>query len=204
MKQGVDTLARLSTAQAGTQRAQVPAGVYLKFLGRYALLIVAAYAILRAFKPPVASLLAGFFSRHCRGSGGNGGAAFPCEPASQTRVPERVEMGEGLPWVTILLNRLLGKPVGALLNALHIHPANPEFPIPNHVAFEVVVFALAAVFFLWLRARISVDRPGGTQQCMEALLTNSMGVGIRDLLDDNVGHDGRSMWRCLAASESSC
>ena len=35
-----------------------------------------------------------------------------------------------------------------------------------------------------------MDRPGGTQQCMEALLTNSMGVGIRDLLDDNVGHDG--------------
>jgi hypothetical protein len=62
MKQGVDTLARLSTTQAGTQRAQVPASVYVKFLGRYALLIVAAYAILRAFRPPVASLLAGFFS----------------------------------------------------------------------------------------------------------------------------------------------
>jgi ATP synthase I chain len=62
MKQGVDTLARLSTAQAGTQRVQVPVSVYMKFLGRYALLIVAAYAILRAFRPPVASLLAGFFS----------------------------------------------------------------------------------------------------------------------------------------------
>jgi ATP synthase I chain len=62
MKQGVDTLARLSTAQAGSRRAQVPASVYLKFLGRYVLLIVAAYAILRAFRPPVASLLAGFFS----------------------------------------------------------------------------------------------------------------------------------------------
>ena len=62
MKQGVDTLARLSTAQAGTPRAQVPANVYLKFLGRYALLIIAAYAILRACRPPVASLLAGFFS----------------------------------------------------------------------------------------------------------------------------------------------
>ena len=100
-------------------------------------------------------------------------------------------MGEGLLWVTIVLNRLLGKPVGALLEVLHIHPENPEFPIPNHVAFEIVVFALAAVFFLWLRTRISVDRPGGTQQCMEALLTNPMGVGIRDLLDDNVGHDGQ-------------
>jgi small-conductance mechanosensitive channel len=62
MKQGVDTLARISAAQAGAQRAQVPASVYLKFLGRYALLIIAAYAILRVFRPPVASLLAGFFS----------------------------------------------------------------------------------------------------------------------------------------------
>jgi F-type H+-transporting ATPase subunit a len=99
-------------------------------------------------------------------------------------------MGEALSWVTKLLNQWLGKPVLALLTLLHIKPANPEFPIPNHVAFEVVVFALAAVFFLWLKARISVDRPGGAQQCMEALLTNSMGVGIRDLLDDNVGHEG--------------
>jgi small-conductance mechanosensitive channel len=62
MKQGVGTLARLSSAQAGTQKAQVPASVYVKFLGRYALLIVAAYVILRNFKLPVASLLAGFFT----------------------------------------------------------------------------------------------------------------------------------------------
>ena len=62
MKQGVATLAKLSVAQAGSQRTQVPASVYLKFVGRYALLIVAAYAILRSFKPPAASLLAGFFT----------------------------------------------------------------------------------------------------------------------------------------------
>jgi ATP synthase I chain len=62
LKQGVSTLARLSTAQAGTEKARVPRSVYLKFLGRYALLIVAAYAILRGFKLPAASLLAGFFA----------------------------------------------------------------------------------------------------------------------------------------------
>jgi hypothetical protein len=62
MKQGVGTLARLSVAQAAAQRAQVPASVYLKFIGRYALLIGAAYAILRGIKPPAASLLAGFFT----------------------------------------------------------------------------------------------------------------------------------------------
>jgi hypothetical protein len=62
LKQGVSTLARLSTAQAGTEKARVPPSVYLKFLGRYALLIVAAYAILRGFKLPAASLLAGLFA----------------------------------------------------------------------------------------------------------------------------------------------
>ncbi|HTP43558.1 MAG TPA: ATP synthase subunit I [Candidatus Acidoferrum sp.] len=62
MKQGVGTLARLSSAQAGTEKARVPPSVYLKFLGRYALLIVAAYAILRSFKLPAAALLAGLFA----------------------------------------------------------------------------------------------------------------------------------------------
>jgi small-conductance mechanosensitive channel len=62
LKQGVATLARLSTAQAGTEKARVPPSVYLKFFGRYALLIVAAYAILRGFKLSAASLLAGFFA----------------------------------------------------------------------------------------------------------------------------------------------
>jgi small-conductance mechanosensitive channel len=62
LKQGVGTLARLSTAQAGSEKARVPASVYLKFLGRYVLLIAAAYAILRGFKLPAASLLAGFFA----------------------------------------------------------------------------------------------------------------------------------------------
>jgi hypothetical protein len=62
LKQGVSTLARLSTAQAGTEKARVPPSAYLKFLGRYALLIVAAYAILQGFKLPAASLLAGLFA----------------------------------------------------------------------------------------------------------------------------------------------
>jgi F-type H+-transporting ATPase subunit a len=100
-------------------------------------------------------------------------------------------MEERILWVTVLLNRIFGKAALALLAALHIKPANSEYPIPNQVALEIVVCILAGLFFLWLKRRISVDRPGATQQCMEAILTNSMGVGIRDLLDDNVGHDGK-------------
>jgi F-type H+-transporting ATPase subunit a len=91
--------------------------------------------------------------------------------------------------VTRLVNSLLGKPAAALLAALHIQPADPAYPIPNYLAMELVVFLLTAIFFLWLKGRISAERPGGTQQTMEFLLTNPMGVGVKDLIDDIVGHN---------------
>src|SRR5580700_9037643 len=97
---------------------------------------------------------------------------------------------EHLNWFTLLLNKLFGHAVLALMAALKIAPRDPANPIPNFVAAAVLVCLLAVVFFLWLRPRISAERPGGTQQVMELLLTNSMGVGIRDLLDENVGHQG--------------
>lgn len=90
--------------------------------------------------------------------------------------------------VTKLVNWLFAKPVLALFALLHVHPASRKYPIPNFFAIELVVFAFAIVFFLWLRARMSVEKPGGTQQCMEFLLSNPMGVGVKDLLDDIVGH----------------
>lgn len=89
---------------------------------------------------------------------------------------------------TKLVNMLLGKPAAALLALLHIQPANPSYPIPNYLAMELVVLLISVVLFLWLKPRISADRPGATQQVMELLLTNPMGVGIKDLLDDIVGH----------------
>jgi F-type H+-transporting ATPase subunit a len=97
-------------------------------------------------------------------------------------------MEEHILGITKLINALLGKPTLALLAALHIQPDNPQYPIPNHIAMELLVFAIAAVFFLWLRARLSVDNPGGTQQAVEALLHNSMNLGVKDLLDNNIGH----------------
>jgi len=93
--------------------------------------------------------------------------------------------------VTKLVNWLAGKPVLWLLTALRLKVKNPEYPIPNHMAMELLVFALAVVFFLWLKRRLSVDRPGATQLCAEMLLTNPMGVGAGDLLEDIVGHDGK-------------
>src|ERR1700722_1423555 len=97
-------------------------------------------------------------------------------------------MEEHILGVTKLVNLLLAKPALALLTALHIHVENPEYPIPNHIAMELLIFAIAIVFFTWLKGRLSVENPGGIQQCMEGLLSNSMGVGARDLLEDIAGH----------------
>ena len=93
-------------------------------------------------------------------------------------------------WITVVLNKLFGGAALALLHALHIQPASVQYPIPTAVCLEFLVFIFSIVFFLWLKPRIRADRPGGTQQVMEMLLTNSMGLGVRDLIEDNIGHDG--------------
>lgn len=92
--------------------------------------------------------------------------------------------------VTKWVNWLLGKPALWLFHTLHLQPANPAYPISNFFVMELVVFTFAIVFFLWLKRRLSVDRPGATQQCMEMFLTNPMGMGVKDLVDDIVGHGG--------------
>ena len=63
-------------------------------------------------------------------------------------------------------------------------------PFPIAVSMEILVFIVGVIFFLWLKARISADKPGATQQVMEMVLTNPMGVGIRDLINDNIHHGG--------------
>jgi len=91
-------------------------------------------------------------------------------------------------WFTKLLNLLIGKPVAALLTAIGLPPADPHYPIPNHIAMGLLVLAVAIAFFLWLKPRLSVERPGAFQQCMEMYLTNPVGVGVKDLLEDIIGH----------------
>jgi F-type H+-transporting ATPase subunit a len=76
---------------------------------------------------------------------------------------------EGQLWFTEVLNWAFGKPVNAILQALPavFHPANPEAPIPNHVAMEVLVIGMLLVIFLVIRARLSVDKPGSLQHLAE-------------------------------------
>ena len=55
---------------------------------------------------------------------------------------------------------------------------------------EIFVFVLAADFLFVAQDAISADRPGTAQLCMEMLLTNPMGVGVKDLIHDNMPHGG--------------
>lgn len=100
-------------------------------------------------------------------------------------------MEEHVNWVTQTVNHYFGGLALSLLSALHIHPEHPETPIPEHVVMGLVVLVIGTLLALWVRSRLSVDRPGASQQVAEYLITNSLGFGIRDLLDDSVGSHPR-------------
>src|SRR5208283_4269144 len=84
---------------------------------------------------------------------------------------------------TALLNRLFGAPVLALLLKLHIHPKYPATPITNTVAMEILVVLLLTIFFIAVRTRLSVERPGGLQHTMEVI----QGF-VNDLASETISH----------------
>lgn len=90
--------------------------------------------------------------------------------------------------LTQFVNHYLGQFALALFNVLHIKPTNPEMPIPESTVMALLVLVVCTLLALFLRTRLSVEKPGATQQVAELLLTNPLGFGIRDLLHENVGH----------------
>src|SRR5579872_2785837 len=99
-------------------------------------------------------------------------------------------MEEQASWLTRLVNEHFGALALSLLHALHLSPANAETPIPQYFVMVLVVFVVGILGTLWLRPRLSVDKPGAVQQVAEMLLTNPLGFGIHDLLEENAGHAG--------------
>jgi len=62
LKGGVHAFGKAATEKAGSPGARVPASAYVKFIGRFGLLLVVAYVILtRSWVPPV-PLFAGLFA----------------------------------------------------------------------------------------------------------------------------------------------
>lgn len=97
-------------------------------------------------------------------------------------------MAEHVTALTEFVNHILGRFALALLSALHITPENHELPIPEHVVMGLVVLVIGTILALILRSRLSVEKPGAMQQVAELLLTNPLGFGIKDLLEENVHH----------------
>lgn len=86
---------------------------------------------------------------------------------------------------TALLNRIFGAPLTALLLQLHIHPKHPATPITNAVAMEILVVLLLTLFFIAVRMRLSVERPGALQHTMEGVYGF-----IQGLAHEIIGHHG--------------
>ena len=84
---------------------------------------------------------------------------------------------------TEFLNHLFGGPVLAVLNALGIHRKNPAAPITNAVAMEILVVLLLTVFFVLVRLRLSVERPGSLQHTMEGIYGF-----VNNLAHETIGH----------------
>jgi len=97
-------------------------------------------------------------------------------------------MEEHVSWITRIVNHYLGAAVMALLSALHVQPERAELPIPEHVVMALVVLVVVTVLALILKSRLSVERPGSFQQVAEMLISNPMGFGVRDLVEENVPH----------------
>jgi F-type H+-transporting ATPase subunit a len=94
---------------------------------------------------------------------------------------------------TTFLNHWFGPSVLALLNAFHVHPKHPSRPISDSFAMEFLVVLLLTVFFIAVRARLSVERPGGLQHTMEGI----HGF-VANMADEVIGHHGNKFVPYLA------
>jgi len=59
LERAMDSVARASTAQAGSPEARVPVMSYLGMIGRYALIVAVVYVIFSRLRIPVLSMLVG-------------------------------------------------------------------------------------------------------------------------------------------------
>jgi F-type H+-transporting ATPase subunit a len=98
-------------------------------------------------------------------------------------------MEEHVLWITRFVNHLLGPIALSMLHVLHVTPENPETPIPQQVVMSLLVVIAGTILALIVRAKLSVEKPGATQQVAELLLTNSFSFGINDILSENAGHE---------------
>lgn len=71
--------------------------------------------------------------------------------------------------LTSLLNQLFGAPVTALLNKFNIYPLHPAAPINERLTLQLLVAFVLILFFIVVRATLSVEKPGSMQHLAEIL-----------------------------------
>ena len=84
---------------------------------------------------------------------------------------------------TRFLNHLFARQVDGLLGVLHVTPAYPRAPITNAVAMELLVFLVLLVYFVAVRASLSVEKPNGLQHLAELL-----NEGVEEQSEAIIGH----------------
>jgi F-type H+-transporting ATPase subunit a len=87
-------------------------------------------------------------------------------------------------WLTRLFNDHLAGLGNTILDTFGVHASHPDRPWANFITMELLVAAIIVVLFLMLRTRLSVDKPGHTQQVFEVIYEF-----LRGESQDQVGHD---------------
>src|SRR5258706_3279190 len=86
-------------------------------------------------------------------------------------------------WFTALLNKFFAGPTTALLHALRIQPVDPQNPIADFVAMQILVALIMLLFFALVRSRLSPEKPGAIQHMAEMVHEFIAGQS-----DDIIGH----------------
>lgn len=84
--------------------------------------------------------------------------------------------------INALLAMLLGAPSERWQKAMGV-TGQPGVWLPDHVIMAMLVVVLVGVLLIWVRRRLSLDRPSAMQQVLELLYS-----GLRGLADDVIGH----------------
>ena len=85
--------------------------------------------------------------------------------------------------ITDTLNRYFGNLATQVLHAVHVQPYNPQAPITETFAMELLVLGLLFIFFVLVRISLNVEKPGPIQQIAEML----HGF-VSDQADSIIGH----------------
>lgn len=80
-------------------------------------------------------------------------------------------------WISIFVNKI----AALVAAALGIHVANPAAIVPDHLVMSGVVMLVVLALGLFVRARLSVDKPGKTQIILEDLISYLQGMLREDI-----------------------